>query len=464
MRSNMLSFKEKAGAVQEDCLCFCEEEGSREAMFQAPIELPEGFVVDPAEAVANVTWNADSLSCVIERCFIETGPEPDEIGIQFAVRLQGTVTLLVSVSPVRNQYGQGDGSVSVIRNAEIDQVVYYSDEPDDCPDVSDITIENLVVVPPFYGSPLSVTGTIVLVPEPDHRSYVFTANTGDSTVSVIDADVNTLVSTISLSDIPTDLGVTLDKAYTYVLHRNANLVSIINNETLTVTQTIPLVGAPRKIQFETGGEFAYILAGGSSVYEINISSQTITNTFTVSPAADDFALDPNGQFFYTTNSVIWVVNKYDLNTGQLIESLSNFETPNLIVTPIIGDFAYLENGELGPNAVSVIDLTTFSESSRINRLFDGLITIVFSADGTRAFFLEPYFEASPENLTVVDTAQHTFITTASLPGVSDLAVTPDNQYIYAAQPDDNTVTVYRTSDYTAVTVIPVGAGPSAIAM
>ncbi|MCY8722395.1 YncE family protein [Bacillus inaquosorum] len=450
--------------LQENCFCFCDEEISREAPFQVPIDIPKGFTIDSAEAAAAVTWSTDNLSCISEPCLIQTGPEPEDIGVQYAVRVQGTVTLLVSVSPVRNQYGQGDGAVSVIHNAEIDQVVYYSDNPDDCPDFSDITIENLVVVPPFYGNPLSVTGTIVLVPEPDQRSYVFTANTGDSTVSVIDTDVNTLVSTISLSDIPTDLGVTLDKAYTYVLHRNANLVSIINNETLTVTQTIPLAGAPRKIQFEIGGEFAYILAGGSSIYEIKISSQTITNTFTVSPAADDFALDPNGQFFYTTNSGFWVVNKYDINTGQLIDSLSNFETPNLIETPLIGDFAYLENGELRPNVVSVIDLTTFSESSQINRLFDGLITIVFSADGTRAFFLEPYFEAFPENLTVVDTAQHTFITTASLPGASDLAVTPDNQYIYAAQPNDNTVTVYRTSDYTAVTVIPVGAGPSAIAI
>ncbi|MCY8137965.1 YncE family protein [Bacillus inaquosorum] len=450
--------------LQENCFCFCDEEISREAPFQVPIDIPEGFTIDSAEAAAEVTWSTDNLSCISEPCLIQTGPEPEDIGVQYAVRVQGTVTLLVSVSPVRNQYGQGDGAVSVIYNAEIDQVVYYSDNPDDCPDFSGITIENLVVVPPFYGSPLSVTGTIVLVPEPDQRSYVFTANTGDSTVSVIDTNVNTLVSTISLSDIPTDLGVTLDKAYTYVLHRNANLVSIINNETLTVTQTIPLAGAPRKIQFETGGEFAYILAGGSSIYEINISSQTITNTFTVSPAADDFALDPNGQFFYTTNSGFWVVNKYDINTGQLIDSLSNFETPNLIETPLIGDFAYLENGELRPNVVSVIDLTTFSESSQINRLFDGLITIVFSADGTRAFFLEPYFGVFPENLTVVDTAQHTFITTASLPGASDLAVTPDNQYIYAAQPNDNTVTVYRTSDYTAVTVIPVGTGPSAIAI
>ncbi|MCY9375254.1 YncE family protein [Bacillus sp. T17B1] len=456
--------KNDLSALQENCFCFCDEEVSREASFQVPIDVPEGFVVDPAEAVASVTWSTDHLFCVSEPCLTETGPNTEDIRVIYGMRLQGTITLLVSVSPVRNQYGQGDGAVSVIHNAEIDQIVYYSDNPDDCPDFSDITIENLVVVPPFYGSPLSVTGTIVLVPEPDQRSYVFTANTGDSTISVIDAKENTLVSNISLSDIPTDLGVTLDKAYTYVLHGNANLVSIIDNEILTVTQTIPLTGAPRKIQFESGGEFAYILAGGSSIYEINISSQTITNTFTVSPTADDFALDPNGQFFYTTNSVTWVVNKYDINTGQMIDSLSNFETPNLIETPLIGDFAYLENGEISPNVVSVIDLTTFSESSQINRLFDGLITIVFSADGTRAFFLEPYSEAFPENLTVVDTAQHTMITTASLPGAYDIAVTPDNQYIYAAQPDDNSVTVYRTSDYTAVSVIPVGAGPSAIAM
>ncbi|MCY8447214.1 hypothetical protein MOD05_20275, partial [Bacillus spizizenii] len=39
-----------------------------------------------------------------------------------------------------------------------------------------------------------------------------------------------------------------------------------------------------------------------------------------------------------------------------------------------------------------------------------------------------------------------------------------NQYIYAAQPNNNTVTVYRTSDDTAVTVISVDTGPSAIEM
>ncbi len=49
--------KNDLSALQENCFCFCDEEDSREAPFQVPIEVPLGFTVDPAEAVGNVTWN-----------------------------------------------------------------------------------------------------------------------------------------------------------------------------------------------------------------------------------------------------------------------------------------------------------------------------------------------------------------------------------------------------------------------
>ncbi|KXZ17029.1 hypothetical protein AXI59_11260 [Bacillus nakamurai] len=464
MKKNELSFKEKAKMAQEDCLCFCDEEISREAVFQVPIEVPEGFVVDSAEAVGTVTWNPDNLSCVSEPCLTWTGPAPEDISMNYAVRLQGTVTLLVSVSPVRNQYGQGNGAISVIHTEAIDQIVYYSAQSDDCPDFSHITIEDILVVPPFYGSPLTVTGTIIFAPKPQPRTYVFTANSNDRTVSVIDAALNAVVKTISFSDVPTGLGVTRDKAYTYVLHGNTNFVSVIDNETLTVTHTITLGGAPRKIQFESTGGSAYILASGS-IYMINIASQSIINVIPV-PGGEDFALDPNGQFAYTTNPVSWSIDKYDLNTGRLTDRMiDTFEYPSMIETPFAGDFAYVLNGELFPKSVTEINLSTFSGGSDFNRFFEILNAIVFSPDSTRAYFLEPYFDPFlTDNLTVVDTARQRMIANVSLPGAVDLTVTPDNDYIYAAQLYDNTVMVYRTSDYTAVTVIPVGAGPSAIAM
>ncbi|MDL5143330.1 YncE family protein [Bacillus atrophaeus] len=456
--------KNDLSALQENCFCFCDEEVSREAQFQVPIEVPEGFVVDPAEAVGAVTWSSDNLSCVSEPCLIWTGPAPEDISVNYAVRLQGSVTLLVSVSPVRNQYGQGDGSMSVIHTAYIDQVVYYTNQSDDCPDFSQITVKDILVVPPFYGSPLTVTGTIILAPEPEPRSYVFTANTGDSTVSVIDAALNTVVKTIPFSDVPTNVGVTFDKAYTYVLHGNTNLVSVIDHKTLTVTQTITVGGGPRKIQFDPSAGFAFVMAAGS-IYMINMSLQSVVNVIPV-PGASDFALDPNGQFVYTANTINWSVDKYDVNTGQLTDSIiDTFEFPSLIETPYEGNFAYVMNGELFPKGVTEISLSPLSKGGDFNRLFEILNAIVFSPDSTRAYLLEPYSDPFlTDNLSVVNTARQRIIANASIPGAIDLTVTPDNQYIYVAQPAANTVTVYRTSDYTAVAVIPVGAGPSAISL
>ncbi|MDR4399527.1 YncE family protein, partial [Bacillus atrophaeus] len=44
--------KNDLSALQENCFCFCDEEVSREAQFQVPIEVPEGFTIDSAEAAA----------------------------------------------------------------------------------------------------------------------------------------------------------------------------------------------------------------------------------------------------------------------------------------------------------------------------------------------------------------------------------------------------------------------------
>lgn len=56
MKKNGLS------VLQENCFCFCDEDASREAPFQVPIEVPEGVAVDPAEAVTAVTWSTDVMN------------------------------------------------------------------------------------------------------------------------------------------------------------------------------------------------------------------------------------------------------------------------------------------------------------------------------------------------------------------------------------------------------------------
>ncbi|MCY8137966.1 YncE family protein [Bacillus inaquosorum] len=453
MRKNKLSFKEKAGVAQEECLCFCEEETSREAMFQAPIELPEGFVVDPAEAVANVTWNADSLSCVSERCLIQTGPEPDEVGVQFAVRLQGTVTLLVSVSPVRNQYGQGNGAVSVIHNVEIDQVVYYSDEPDDCPDLSEITIENLVVVPPFYGSPLSVTGTIVLVPEPEPEPvYAFTANPDDQSVSVIDTNTHAVFTTIALPFEPTGIEMTPDKNSVFVLHFNNNMISVIDYDTLTVNTSILLDQPPETIKFVPEHDFAYVLAG-NAIYVIRIETSTVERSIPVE--GYDIAIDPNGLFAYVLD--FGLVQKVDLSTGEVTGTIERELIVNSIETKPPERYAYVLEEDHFFNYLTIIDLNTFTISSTQELEYEGEYLMFTSGSEVYLFdgFTHNLYSVSPGGADVI----------GNLPQRgNDFAFTPNGEFLYATHFIEQSITVYNTGDYSVETVIPLGVSPSAIAI
>ncbi|MDP0483581.1 YncE family protein [Bacillus subtilis] len=451
MRKNKLSFKEKAGAEQEECLCFCEGEASREAMFQAPIELPEGFVVDPAEAVANVTWNADSLSCVSDRCLIQTGPEPDEVGVQFAVRLQGTVTLLVSVSPVRNQYGQGDGAVSVIHNAEIDQVVYYSDEPDDCPDISDITIENLVVVPPFYGSPLSVTGTIVLVPEPE-PVYAFTANSNDQSVSVIDTNTHSVVTTIALPYNPAGIEITPDKSAVFVSHPNNNVISVIDYDTLTVTASILLDQPPRLIRFIPNHEFAYVFTG-TAVSVIGIDTLTVDRSIPVE--GYDVAIDPNGLFAYVLN--FGIVQKVDLTTGEVTGTIERELIVSTIETNWPERYAYVLEQEFFFNYLTVIDLNTFTISSTQELEYEGEYRMFTSGTGVYLHdgFTGNLYSVSPNGAGVIGNVPQS---------ARDFAFTPNGEFLYATHVLEQSITVYNTDDYSVETVISLGVSPGAIAI
>ncbi|MEC2006573.1 YncE family protein [Bacillus subtilis] len=429
MRKNKLSFKEKAGAEQEECLCFCEGEASREAMFQAPIELPEGFVVDPAEAVANVTWNADSLSCVSDRCLIQTGPEPDEVGVQFAVRLQGTVTLLVSVSPVRNQYGQGDGAVSVIHNAEIDQVVYYSDEPDDCPDISDITI--------------------VLVPEPE-PVYAFTANPNDQSVSVIDTNTHTVVTTIALPYNPAGIEITPDKSAVFVLHPNNNVISVIDYDTLTVTATILLDQPPRLIRFIPNHEFAYVFTG-TAIYVIGIDTLTVERSIPVE--GFDIAIDPNGLFAYVLN--FGLVQKVDLSTGEVLGTIERELIVSSIETDSTERYAYVLEQEFLFNYLTVIDLNTFTIRDTQELEPDGLYVMFTS--GSEVYLHDSFtgnlYSVSPNGAGVI----------GNLPqSATDYAFTPNGDFLYTTRFIEQSIIVYNTDDYSVETVISLGVSPGAI--
>ena len=81
-----------------------------------------------------------------------------------------------------------------------------------------------------------------------NRMYV--TNFAAASVSVIDTNTNTVVSTIPVGSVPR--GIAFDPVHDrmYVSNQGSNTVSVINTNTNTVVSTIPVGSSPYGIAFD----------------------------------------------------------------------------------------------------------------------------------------------------------------------------------------------------------------------
>ena len=71
---------------------------------------------------------------------------------------------------------------------------------------------------------------------------IYVVNNADDTVSVIDGDTNTVITTIPVGNPPFEAAIDTNNNLIYVTNANDNTVSVIDGATNTVIDTIP-VGA-----------------------------------------------------------------------------------------------------------------------------------------------------------------------------------------------------------------------------
>ena len=74
--------------------------------------------------------------------------------------------------------------------------------------------------------------------------FLYVANNGDNTVSVIDTATNTVVATIPVGAGASGVAVTPDGTKVYVTNSASNNVSVIGTATNTVVKTIPVGTSP----------------------------------------------------------------------------------------------------------------------------------------------------------------------------------------------------------------------------
>jgi YVTN family beta-propeller protein len=216
----------------------------------------------------------------------------------------------------------------------------------------------------------ALTQTITVGSEPYGLASVgtqlYVANTGSDTVSVIDTTTNTVTTSISVGVKPYYVAVIGTNVY--VTNGASNTVSVINSATNTVTATIPVGSYPRGIK--AYGTDLYVAnygdpnySGGNYISVINSLTNTVSN-YIITPAGSDGprGVTALGSNVYVTNFRSNNVSVINTTTKAITATIPVGTGPRGITG--LGSKLYVENFDDG--TISIIDTNSNTVTSTVD--------------------------------------------------------------------------------------------------
>jgi len=301
--------------------------------------------------------------------------------------------------------------------------------------------------------PVTATITATLAP-----GFAYIANAGDSTVSVINTNTNTVVSTIPAIYSPICVSVSPDGSRAYIA--NAGLpgnISVINTQTNTVTATIPVGLYPNFVVVSPDGNRVYA-SSQDSVSVINAATNTVIAAIALTSTAGGMAVSTDGNSLYVTGenaNMVWVINT---TTYNIITTIPVGADPVAVAITPDGTKLYVCN--YSSNMVSVISTKTNTVIASVD-VGSGTFGISISPDGGRVYV----GNAGISTVSVINTSTNTLAATISLgSGIFwepyGICVSPDGSQLYVALANSNKVEVVDTKTYKVVQAIAVGLSPN----
>jgi YVTN family beta-propeller protein len=254
-----------------------------------------------------------------------------------------------------------------------------------------------------------------------HGSTLYFADTGDSSIAVIDAatlnpkDYNPAETDIHTGTFPQDLAVTPDGTQLWVANTGPQTqpdsptsVSVIDTATKKVTATIATKGAPTQVAFSPDGTKAYV-ATDDGLY--TFSTKTLTQTgFTAGLGEPhSVAVAPNGTVYVTDtdgNSV-----KVISPSGQVTATIAVGQLPWDVVVSADGKTAYVANPD--SDSVSVISTATNAVTATVSVSGDP-DTLGLTPDGSQLWI----GQRSRAYITLLDTKTSTVVGSLNLGGTA----------------------------------------------
>ena len=193
-------------------------------------------------------------------------------------------------------------------------------------------------------------------------THAYVANSGDSTVSVIDTATGMVSSTIPVGIGPFGVAFTPDGTHAYVANYTDATVSVIDSATGVVSATIPVGMGAIGVATTPDGKHVYVSnQNDDTVSVIDTATGVVSAPITVGSKPSGVAITPDGEHAYVANNGSGLLNNgVPGNTVSVITTATGVVSATVTVgngplgvavTPD-GRHVYVANG--GDNTLSVI--------------------------------------------------------------------------------------------------------------
>ena len=232
--------------------------------------------------------------------------------------------------------------------------------------------------------------------------------TGEGTVSVIDAATNTLIATVPVESSPVGVAITPDGTKAYVANRGSDIVSVIDTATNTVTAMVNVGSGPTGVVVTPDGKKAYVTnLYGSDVSIIDTATNTVTATVPVGDYPFGVAITPDGAKVYVSNAGSSTVSVIDTATNTVTATVPvGGWTLGTAVNPA-GTKAYVTNYNDG--TLSVIDTATNTVTATVF-VGSGPYGVATNQDGTKVYVANQ----GSNTVSVIDAATNNIISTVDV--------------------------------------------------
>lgn len=293
--------------------------------------------------------------------------------------------------------------------------------------------------------------------------YMYVANFGDNTVSVIDYIDDEVVDVISVGGGPTEIAITPDGTQVWVINEFDSTISIINSTTLSVISTLSFGNFLFDIAITPNGITAYVVDEGSdAVYPITVSNQFIGSAITVGDSPAGICILPNGVKAYVTNGGDNTVTPITISSNIAGATINVGNTPQGIASTPDSAHVYVANSE--DDTVSAIRTSDNSVIATVN-VGSNPNGVAVNPSGTAAYVTN----LNDGTVSVISTANNIVISTIRGVGVNptDITFSLDGQFVYITdqngQPNGITYIISALTN-TVVGSIAVGGSPIGIAI